>query len=109
MEAFGFYTTRSSSLKAITIPEAVSLVRRDQRINEVLDVAIHDVPEAELRVPDAVIGEAVLWEVVRTDFVRAVSRANLQTAALRDTCKLLFQLHLIETCTQNTHRLLTVL
>ena len=74
-----------------------------------MDVAIHDMPEAELRVPDAVIGQTVLWEVICTDLVRAVTGANLQTAALSDACHLLLQLHLVQASTQNAHGLLTVL
>jgi hypothetical protein len=37
------------SLKAIAIAEAVCLIGCDKGIDEVLDVAIHDMPEAELR------------------------------------------------------------
>ena len=56
-------STGWSSLKAIAIAEAVCLVCCDKGIDEVLDVAIHDMPETELRVPDAVIVSG--WDLKR--------------------------------------------
>jgi hypothetical protein len=45
----------------------------DQRIN----LAIHDGIEVMHRVSDSMIGDAILGEIVRSDFRRSIAGANL--------------------------------
>src|SRR5439155_11331088 len=64
--------------------ELLGLVMRDQRVDDVVDLAVHHAVELVKVQTDAVVGEPVLREVVGADFLAAVARADLRAALFGD-------------------------
>src|SRR5690606_18907759 len=56
--------------------ELLGLVRRVQRLEQLVHVAVQDRVELVEREPDAVIGQAVLREVVGADALGSIARAH---------------------------------
>src|SRR5262249_54063119 len=64
--------------------ESATPVFRDQRLGELAEIPLEDLVEPVLRELDAVVGDAVLRKVVRTDLLRPLAGADLRAA-----CRLL--------------------
>src|SRR5215207_11633720 len=60
--------------------QALGLVGHDQRVDEVIDLADHDVRDVVHGLADAVVRDAVLREVVRPHLVAAVAAADHRLA-----------------------------
>src|SRR5579859_896519 len=80
-----------------------------QRVQNRLELAVHYIRELVQCQADAVIGHAVLREVVGADLLAAVAAANLRFALLGQRLLLLFHLHLIKTGAEHAHAFFTVL
>src|SRR5215472_244837 len=89
--------------------EAFPLVIGEQSVDDVIEIAVENGFEVAGRETDAVIGQAILREVVRADLLAAVSRADLRAAL---ACRLFFlfaQLRLVEVRAQQLHGALAIL
>ena len=67
--------------------ELLGLVMRDQRVDDVVDLALHHPVELVKVQADAVVGEPVLGKVVGADFLAAVARADLRAEIGRASCR----------------------
>src|SRR5579872_3127793 len=72
------------------------LIEGDRLVEELREIAVEDFDEPVRREVDPVIRDAVLREVVGADFLRALARAHLAAAVLRDRFLLLAHLHLVQ-------------
>jgi len=73
----------------------------DEAVDHVGDVAFHDAIELMQGETDAVIGEAILGEIVGADFFAAIARADHAAALSSDGLLLLFELDFVEARTQD--------
>ena len=73
------------------------------------EIAVERLGQLVHREADAVIGDAVLAEVVGADFFRPLARTDLRPSVLRDRLLLLPHLHFVEPRPQHFHRLRAVL
>src|SRR5512140_1216376 len=87
-------TLASSRTSALTVPSLAAMpclsliellfLRRDgERVHELIEIAVERALELVRREPDAVIGDAILREVVRANLGRAVAGAHLRLAHAR--------------------------
>src|SRR5205809_3003074 len=83
--------------------EALGLVVGTQGVHQRRELAVHDVGKLMQRQADAVIGHAILGEIVRADFFRAVAGFDLAAPLGHDGGLLLFLLHFIEARAKNAH------
>src|SRR4051812_47977598 len=90
-------------------PEAVRLVGHLQRVDQVVEVAVHDPRQVVDRLPDPVVGHPVLREVVGPDLVRAVTRPDHGPPRSRIRLALLLLLEVVQPGAQHAHRLGLVL
>ena len=80
-----------------------------KRVDDRVELAFHHQIQLVQRQADAVIGQAVLREIVSADFFAAVAGADHAAPLRADRRLLLFQLHLIEPRAQHAHRLGAIL
>src|SRR5579862_7361944 len=83
--------------------EGLGLEVRAQALDDVLDVTVHDARQVVLREADAVIGDAVLREVVGADLLGAVARADLRAPRLALGRRALLLLDVVEPRAQQLH------
>src|SRR5580700_4284186 len=76
--------------------EPFSLLVREQRLDDAVEVAVEDRFQVSGRQADAMIGEAVLGEVIRSDLLAAVAGAHLSAARGRGGFLLFPQLRFVE-------------
>ena len=72
-----------------------------ERFDDRVQLAVHHEIQLMQREPDAVIGDAILREVVGADLLAAVARAHHAAALGAQRGLLLLQLHLVEPRTQH--------
>src|ERR1019366_8240172 len=99
---------RSSCLGCIGL-QLFRLVVRDESIDDGLQAAFHYQIELVQCETNAVIGKAILREVISANLLAAVARTNLLLALLGQFGILFFHLHFIEAGTQNAHALVAIL
>src|SRR6476646_10307999 len=88
--------------------QLLRLVVSDERVDEWIEVAFHHEVELMNRQPDAVIADAVLFEIVSANLLRTIAGANHRAAFTRLRFVLLLLFKLLQTRAQDTHRLLAV-
>src|SRR5712692_11092176 len=76
--------------------QLLALVVDDERFDDVVEPAVHDTVQLMQGEADAVVGDAVLGEVVSADLLAAVARADLRAALLGNLLLLLLKFHLVE-------------
>src|SRR5438876_12322734 len=69
-------TRLRASLRLHRLPQLLGLEMRDQRLDDHVEVSVHDVGQVVHGQADAVVGDAVLREVVRADLLRTVAAAD---------------------------------
>ena len=89
--------------------ELFRLVVRDERVNNWLQLAVHDLAELMQRQSDAVISYAILREVVGADFLAAIAAADHGFALFGQRLLLLLHLHFVEAGAQHAHPFFAVL
>src|SRR5207247_7551274 len=89
--------------------ELLGLGMRDQRVDDLAEVAVEDFLQAMQREADAVVGHPRLLEVVGPDLLAPVAGAHLALALARDLALLLLERDLVEARAQDLHGLLAVL
>src|SRR5204863_6910196 len=87
---------------------APALVGRE-RLGELVELALQYAVELVRRELDAMVGDAVLGEIVRADLLRALPGPDLRTTSRVELGLLLLPLELIEARAQHAQRLLAVL
>ena len=85
------------------------LVRRGERVDDLVEIAVHHLVDAVQRQFDPVLGHTSLREVVGTDLLGAVARSDLAAALRRLLTRFLLQFEFVQFRTQNAHRLISVL
>ena len=85
------------------------MVRRDQSIDELFDLALHDGVEAVQRQTDAMVGATSLREVVGPDALAAFACSHLALACLGQLLRLRLLRHVEEPSPQDAHGLFPVL
>src|SRR5579859_449421 len=95
--------------EAVIAGEAAALLVREQRVDDRVEAAVEDTLEVAGREPDAMIGEAILREIVRADLLAPVARSDLRTPRARGLFLLLSQLRFIEVGAQQLHSAFAVL
>src|SRR5438874_6952632 len=75
--------------------ESLPLAGEPQRVDQIVEVAVQHLGQVVNRVVNAVIGDAILWEVVGPDLGRAITGAHLRPS-LASTGGLLLGDHLVE-------------
>src|SRR5207237_8044712 len=96
MSALTIVTRRNVPLMAsvailLEAGEAVGLVLLRERFDEIVDVAVHAPIQVREVVPEAPVGEAILWEVVRPHLLRAPAAPDLGVARGRLACRALLR------------------
>ena len=81
----------------------------DYGIDQRIDITAHNLIELMERHSDAVIGDAILFEIVGANLLGAIAGADLRAALGRNRILLLLRLHLEKSRSQHAHRLLAVL
>src|SRR5882672_2195544 len=89
--------------------ELLGLMLGEQRLRQLREVAVHDVVDLVEREPDAVIGHPPLREIVGTDALRPVARADEGFARRGFLRLLLAQLFVLDARRQHGKRLFLVL
>src|SRR3569623_1108785 len=72
--------------------ELLGLVLIDERVDDVVEIALDDIFQFIQGEVDAVVGEAALWKIVGADALRTVAAAHLKTPGLRLLRRLFFAL-----------------
>src|SRR5271167_3612170 len=81
--------------------QLLRLVVGPQSFDNVVDLPLHHSVELMQGEPDAVIGEAILWEIISADLLAAVSRADHLPPLLGNLFLLLLKLHFVEARTEH--------
>src|SRR5262249_39446601 len=89
--------------------ELLGLVVGDERVHDLVQVAVQHVLQAVQREADAVVRDARLLEVVGADLLGAIAGAHLAPAVARDRLLLLREGDLVEPGPQDLQGLLAVL
>src|ERR1043165_23251 len=89
--------------------QLLSLIVRDQRIDERVEVALHHEIELVNGQTNAVITDAVLFEVVSANLLGAIAGADHRTTFARLRCMLFLFFELLQTRTQHAHRFFAIL
>src|SRR5262245_25733385 len=76
--------------------QLLRLVVCGESVDELAEVAVQDLGQPVRREVDAVIGDAVLREIIGTDLLRTLARADLAAAIFGDRLLLFAQLHLVQ-------------
>jgi hypothetical protein len=84
--------------------QSIGLGARHELVDHRIDVALERVLQLMHREVDAVIGDAVLFEVVGADLLGSIAAADLAAALLRDRVLLLAHLDLVEARAQHLQR-----
>src|SRR5438105_4383650 len=114
MSALTIVTRRNVPLMAsvailLEAGEAVGLVLLRERFDEIVDVAVHAPIQVREVVPEAPVGETILWEVVRPHLLRALAAPDLGVARGRLACRALLRGAREQPGAQDRHRLRLVL
>src|SRR5208283_1293667 len=110
----GFYaalkrrSTRSGDDRRLLL-EFLRLEVGDERVDHELNAAVHELRKLVHGQADAVVGHAVLREVISADLLAAVAAAHHRLALLGQRLLLLLLLHLVQAGTQYAHSFLAVL
>src|SRR5437667_11738955 len=99
----------SRSRRFALLFEFFSLIIGGQRVDNGIELAIHHLVELMQRQADAMVGDAVLREVVRPDLLAAVAGADHGTPLRPYLFLLLLELHLIEARAEHAQRLGAIL
>lgn len=91
------------------ILELFGTARCEQRVDELVQIAVHHGVELIKRQTDAVIGHAPLREVIRAYALRAVAGADLGAALIGILRVALLAHHLVQAAAQYAHGLFAVL
>src|SRR5688572_2503000 len=89
--------------------QALGLVPGDDRAHQLLEIAVDDAVQLVQREPDAVVGDAVLREVVGADLLRTFAGAHHAAAFVADLVLLLLELQVEQAATQHLERARLVL
>src|SRR5213082_3349859 len=89
--------------------EAIGLILLRERFDEIVDVAVHAPIQVREVVPEAPVGEAVLWEVVRPHLLRALAASDLGVARRRLARRALLRSARQQPRAKDRHRLRFVL
>src|SRR5690606_11706840 len=103
----GFVPARSGTGGAVGLglhPELLGGEEGPAGVQALLDVAVHEPRQVEHRQADAVVGAAVLGEVVGADLLRALAGPDLALAGRVALALLPGLLHLVELGAQHLHR-----
>src|SRR4029077_2608368 len=84
------------ALLGVGLLELFGLVIRGERFENGVELSIHNEIQLMERQADAVIGDAVLREVVGANFLAAVAAASLSAPLRSQRCLLLFQLQFVQ-------------
>src|SRR5207253_3037057 len=114
MSALTIVTRRNVPLMAsvailLEAGEAVGLVLLRERFDEIVDVAVHAPIQVREVVPEAPVGETILWEVVRPHLLRALAAPDLGVARGRLACRAILRGTREQPGAQDRHRLRLVL
>src|SRR6185437_6524125 len=83
--------------------QALGFEMRDERIDKRAELPLHheiELMESEI---DAMVGDAILRKIVRSDFLRTITRFNLAAAFGGDGFVLLRLFHFVETRAKHAH------
>ena len=85
------------------------LIMRPQGVDELIDLAFHHEIELVNGQADAMVGYAILLEVICADLLRAVAGTDHRFAFRRESIVLLLLFDLLQASTQDPHRLFAIL
>src|ERR1019366_329341 len=81
----------------------------DQRVDHGLNAAVHELLQLVRGEADAMVGHAVLGEVVGSDLLAAIATAHHRLALLGQRVLLLLLLHFVQAGAQHAHSFLAIL
>src|SRR5512143_1402455 len=83
--------------------QSIGLIPTRELLDEFVDGTVEHDRQIEDRVTGPVIGDSVLWEVVRTDLLRALAAAYLRSSGVVQLRTALLFLDLVQTGPQDGH------
>src|SRR5215213_7227824 len=89
--------------------QLLRLVMRYERVDERIEVTFHHEIELVNRQTNAMITDAIVFEVVSANLLRAITGTYHRAPLTRECVVLLLLFELLQARTQNAHRFFTVL